>query len=131
MTTRRELIAGAALLAPLALAMRGARATGESEKAGHEGHKMADFLFVQNAREVSFGEDRLTLRGVNPVTVMFSDRPERIAGHMTTAHFVPFWGEGRTASSRTLPMRLCPSWRTGSLPTRLSSCATRFWKGTA
>lgn len=94
MTTRRELIAGAALLAPLALAMRGARATGESEKAGHEGHKMADFLFVQNAREVSFGEDRLTLRGVNPVTVMFSDRPERIAGHMTTSHFVPFWGEG-------------------------------------
>jgi hypothetical protein len=25
---------------------------------------------------------------------MFSDRPERIAGHMGTARFVPFWSEG-------------------------------------
>jgi hypothetical protein len=29
------------------------------------------------------------------VTVMFSDRPERIAGHMATSRFVPFWGEGK------------------------------------
>ena len=25
---------------------------------------------------------------------MFSDRPDRIAGHMTTERFVPFWSEG-------------------------------------
>lgn len=94
MTTRRELIAGAALLAPLSLALLGTKSAGASEKTGHEAHKMADFLFVQNSREVAFAEDRLTLKGINPVTVMFSDRPERIAGHMTTASFVPFWSKG-------------------------------------
>lgn len=28
------------------------------------------------------------------MTLFFSDRPERIAGNMTTAKFVPFWSEG-------------------------------------
>ena len=37
----------------------------------------------------------LTLEGVSPVTLFFSDRPERIAGNMTTAKFVPFWSEGK------------------------------------
>ena len=27
--------------------------------------------------------------------VFFADRPERIAGNMTTAKFVPFWSEGK------------------------------------
>lgn len=37
---------------------------------------------------------RLTLRDVSPTTLFFSDRPERIAGNMTTEAFVPFWSEG-------------------------------------
>ncbi len=103
MTTRRELIAGAALLAPLAFTLRAARATEGSEKADDTAPKMADFLFVQNARAVAFEGDRLTLKGINPVTVMFSDRPERIAGHMTTARFVPFWGEGNDSFLKDPP----------------------------
>jgi hypothetical protein len=45
---------------------------------------------------MSFDADanRLTLRGVSPVTLFFSDRPERIAGNMSTEKFVPFWSEG-------------------------------------
>ena len=39
-------------------------------------------------------QNRLTLNGVSPVTLFFSDRPERIAGNMRTAAFVPFWSEG-------------------------------------
>jgi hypothetical protein len=39
-------------------------------------------------------QNRLTLNGVSPVTLFFSDRPERIAGNMKTAAFVPFWSEG-------------------------------------
>ena len=56
----------------------------------------ADFLFVQTARAMAFDADqnRLTLNGVSPVTLFFSDRPERIAGNMATAAFVPFWSEG-------------------------------------
>jgi hypothetical protein len=38
---------------------------------------------------------KLTLEGVSPVTIMFSDRPERIAANMKTATFVPFWGKGK------------------------------------
>jgi hypothetical protein len=57
----------------------------------------ADFLFVQSAKGMTFDKETsaLTLVGVSPVTLFFSDRPERIAGNMTTAAFVPFWSEGK------------------------------------
>lgn len=56
----------------------------------------ADFLFVQTAKGMTYeaGTNRLTLTGVSPVTLFFSDRPDRIAGNMSTAKFVPFWSEG-------------------------------------
>lgn len=97
MTTRRHLLAAAATLAPLALTFRSATAddgAGEQKKMGHTSGAKADFLFVQNARSIVHADGRLTLKGISPATVMFSDRPERIAGHMTTARFVPFWSEG-------------------------------------
>lgn len=103
MTTRRELLAAAAILGPLALTMKGALATESQEKKGDEAAKMADFLFVQNARSIAYADGKLTLKGINPVTVMFSDRPERIAGHMTTARFVPFWGEGKDSFLKDPP----------------------------
>ena len=64
---------------------------------------MADFLFVQNAKGIVYANGKLTLKGVNPATVMFSDRPERIAGHMTTARLVPFWGEGKDSFLKDPP----------------------------
>lgn len=59
--------------------------------------KKADFLFVQSAKSMSFdpATSTLTLEDVSPVTVFFADRPERIAGNMKTAAFVPFWGKGK------------------------------------
>jgi len=59
----------------------------------------ADFLFVQTAKGMRFDQatDTLTLEGVSPVTVFFSDRPERIAGNMKTAAFVPFWSTGKNS----------------------------------
>ena len=50
-------------------------------------------LFVQNAQDVVMDNDRLTLVGVNPTTIFFSDRPKRIAGHMSTEDFVLDWQE--------------------------------------
>jgi hypothetical protein len=97
MTTRRHLLAAAATLAPLALAFKSATAgegASEHKKTSHASGEKADFLFVQNARSIVHADGRLTLKGISPATVMFSDRPERIAGHMTTARFVPFWSEG-------------------------------------
>jgi hypothetical protein len=49
---------------------------------GKQSEKNVDVLFVQNAKNVSFSEGKLVLRGVNPVTVCFTDRPARLAGHM-------------------------------------------------
>jgi hypothetical protein len=54
----------------------------------------AQFLFVQNAKDVSFENGTMVLHGINPVTVCFTDRPERIAGHMPTSRMVPMWHEG-------------------------------------
>src|SRR5713101_2188402 len=53
--------------------------------------KKVDVLFVQNAKNVSFSKGKLVLRGVNPVTVCFTDCPARMAGHMQTSRFVPLW----------------------------------------
>lgn len=92
MTTRRNFIAAAALAAsaaPLRVALAQA--------------KEADFLFVQNAKSMTYDKGKLTLRGVSPVTIFFSDRPERIAGNMPTRVFVPFWSEGKDSFAKDNP----------------------------
>jgi hypothetical protein len=92
MTNRRTLFAAVpALVASLASA-NSALAQGAQEPA-----KQADFLFVQTAKGMTLDKStgKLTLDGVSPVTVMFSDRPERIAANMKTAAFVPFWSKGK------------------------------------
>jgi hypothetical protein len=60
-------------------------------------------LFVQGADGVRIDGGKLTLKGVSPVTIFFSDRPKRVAGHMTTAEFIPFWGEGTDSFSKDPP----------------------------
>ena len=60
----------------------------------HEKTEGIDLLFVQNAKDVSLGEGTLTLKGIAPTTIFFTDRPKRIAGHMATADFVLEWQEG-------------------------------------
>ena len=45
----------------------------------------------------------MTLRGVNPVTIAFSDRPDRFAGHMPTRNFVPMWSEGKDSFLKDAP----------------------------
>jgi hypothetical protein len=57
------------------------------------------FLFVQSATGVKLKKNTLTLKGVSPTTVYFSDRPKRIAGHMTTKDFVEEWQENKAEGS--------------------------------
>jgi hypothetical protein len=54
-------------------------------------------LFVQSAQQVTSGDGALTLHGLAPSTLMFSDRPQRIVGHLTTAQFVEGWGHGENS----------------------------------
>jgi len=51
-------------------------------------------MFVQTAQGIDIAGSTLTLRGVTPSTLYFSDRPQRVVGHMTTSDFVDLWGEG-------------------------------------
>ena len=51
-------------------------------------------MFVQIARNVTSDETTLTLQDVSPSTLYFSDRPERVVGHMSTEQFVEQWAEG-------------------------------------
>jgi hypothetical protein len=65
--------------------------------------KKVDVLFVQNAKNVSFSKGKLVLRGVNPVTVAFTDRPARMAGHMQTSRFIPLWSHGKDSFLKDNP----------------------------
>src|SRR5436189_6354824 len=62
-----------------------------------------DVLFVQNAKDVTFKKGKLVLRGVNPMTVCFTDRPARLAGHMQTSKFVPLWSQGKDSFLKDNP----------------------------
>jgi hypothetical protein len=51
-------------------------------------------MFVQTAQGIDSDGKTLTLRGITPSTLYFSDRPQRVVGHMTTADFVDLWAIG-------------------------------------
>ena len=70
---------------------------------GGKQSKNVDVLFVQNAKNVTMEKGKLVLRGVNPVTVCFTDRPARLAGHMPTSKFVPLWSQGKDSFLKDNP----------------------------
>jgi hypothetical protein len=51
-------------------------------------------MFVQTASGFRTDDGTMTLPGLTPHTVYFSDRPERIVGHLTTHRFLQWWSEG-------------------------------------
>jgi len=95
MTTRRDFVATAALMTaavPLGSALA-------------QGSEQIEALFVQSATGMTYDKasGKLVLRGVSPATIVFSDRPKRIAGHMDTKEFVPFWSEGKDSFAKDPP----------------------------
>jgi hypothetical protein len=54
-------------------------------------------MFVQTAQGISSEGGTLTLEGVTPSTLYFSDRPQRVTGQMATSDFVDLWGEGENS----------------------------------
>jgi hypothetical protein len=59
-----------------------------------EAPELIQEMFVQLARGVTGKADTLMLDGIAPTTLYFSDRPERVVGHMTTAQFLDQWTVG-------------------------------------
>ena len=62
-----------------------------------------ELLFVQNAEEVVFEDNTLTLKGVSPSVIFFSDRPQRVAGHVTLPRFLDAWDEGTDSFAEDPP----------------------------
>jgi hypothetical protein len=60
-------------------------------------------MFVQTAQGAASDGTTLTLKGVTPSTLYFSDRPQRVVGHMTTADFVELWDEGENSFEEDPP----------------------------
>ncbi len=56
--------------------------------------QMIEEMFVQVAQHSKSSDGVLTLTGVSPSTLYFSDRPERVVGHMTNEQFVDGWSLG-------------------------------------
>jgi hypothetical protein len=71
--------------------------------AGGKQSKNMDVLFVQNAKNVNLSNGKLVLRGVNSVTMCFTDRPARMAGHMQTSKLIPLWSQGKDSFLKDNP----------------------------
>ena len=61
---------------------------------GNAPTKAPEFLFVQTAKDIAYKDGILTMQDVSPVTVFFSDRPQRIVGHVRNDLFLKKWTEG-------------------------------------
>jgi len=55
--------------------------------------KNTGYLFVISGTSSSLDGDTLTLNGV-PNVIYFSDRPDRVAGHLSLEKFVEMWNKG-------------------------------------
>jgi hypothetical protein len=88
MTDRRSFLLAASAAAIAASSLKSGPSLAASD--------MADFLFVQTADSMTYDKatSKLTLVDVATSTLFFADRPERVAGNMKTAAFVPFWSTG-------------------------------------
>jgi hypothetical protein len=93
--TRRNLVLAASALT----------STGIVSRAFADSPQVVDYLLVQTAKGLTFdpATNTLSLLGVSPVTLFFADRPERVAGNMKTAAFVPFWSQGKDSFLKDPP----------------------------
>ena len=62
-----------------------------------------DVLYVQNAKNATLNNGRLVMSGVNPKTICFTDRPDRLAGHLPTSSFIPLWSQGKDSFLKNPP----------------------------
>lgn len=99
-TSRRTFLKNGVVTASVALlgAATKATATTAADQA-QDTLEEAQLLFVQTSKDVALENSKMTLKGIGPTTIFFSDRPKRIAGHMDTEEFVADWKEGKGKNS--------------------------------
>jgi hypothetical protein len=60
-------------------------------------------MFVQVARNMTTAGDKVTFHGLSPATLYFSDRPQRVVGHLTAQQFVDEWDKGENSFAEDPP----------------------------
>ena len=85
MNTRRTILGAAALLAVASASLLGAPAVATAAE------DKVQLMFVQTAADLKTDATTVRLVNVNPQAVYFSDRPVRIAGHLTMADYLKEW----------------------------------------
>ncbi len=51
-------------------------------------------LYVQTAHSMRYSDGKVTLEALAPTTLFFSDRPDRVTGHVPSPEFVESWDKG-------------------------------------
>ena len=101
---KRNLLKTTVFMAVLVAWMAGL--PGLSPAAGTPAVKMkVELLLVQNSRGVAIDKDNgtLTLKGISPTTLFFSDRPVRMAGHFNKEDYMKLWADGKDSFSADPP----------------------------
>lgn len=65
--------------------------------------EMAETLFVQTAHAMTTSNGSMTLHGLTHATLFFTDRPERIVGHLSSRKFIDQWPEGEDSFAADPP----------------------------
>ena len=83
-------------------------------------------MFVQTAQGIESDGAKLTLQGITPSTLYFSDRPQRVVGHMATTDFVDLWATGDNSFETDPPNAVLSFLEPGAdVPATRSSCSRR------
>lgn len=62
-----------------------------------------EVLYVQTAHSMSAENGSVTLHRLAPSTLFFSDRPDRVTGHIRSTEFVDTWDKGDDSFAVTPP----------------------------
>jgi hypothetical protein len=102
-------------LAPLVAACASPGADdAQSDDPGTNADGAASVLFVQTCSSGTYDGKTLTLNGVGP-TLYFSDRPERIEGHLRTSRVIANWAEGENSFASDPPNAVLSAFGNGNV----------------
>jgi len=65
--------------------------------------KEIEAMFVQCAHGLTTSNGTIALHGLAHATLFFSDRPQRVVGHLTSKKFISEWGKGENSFAADPP----------------------------
>jgi hypothetical protein len=73
------------------------------EPADTQNPQEIEALFVQTSSSMSYADGVLTMHGLTPTALMFSDRPDRVTGHIPSGDFIDSWDKGEDSFASNPP----------------------------